>query len=79
MFLMVGAIEDRAIIENGVPVAARVLPVRVSFDERIEDGLTCQKAIEVFEKMVLDPERYLGCLEEDGSDIHPIWPQTIGD
>ena len=77
LFLMVGAVEDRVVIENGVPVAARVLPIRVSFDERIEDGLTCQKGIELFEQMVLDPERYLGCLEEDGSDVHPIWPQSM--
>ena len=73
-FLMVGAVEDRAIIENGVPVSARILPIRVSFDERIEDGLSCMKGIEFFETMALNPERYLGCLEDDGSDVHPMWP-----
>jgi hypothetical protein len=77
LFVMVGAIEDRAVIENGVPVAARVLPLRVSFDERVEDGLSCAKGTAIFEKVLLDPERYLGCLEEDGSDVHAIWPQSI--
>jgi pyruvate/2-oxoglutarate dehydrogenase complex dihydrolipoamide acyltransferase (E2) component len=76
-FLMVGQIEDRAVIENGVPVAARVLPMKVTFDERVEDGLTAGIGIRAFNAVLGNPERTLGGLAEDGSDRHPIWPQEL--
>ena len=58
-------------------MAARVLPVKAAFDERVEDGLTARHGIDLFVKALEDPERYFGCLAEDGSDDHPVWPQAI--
>lgn len=49
IFAVVGRAEPR---DDG----RTVLPVRYSFDERIEDGLYCTKALELLKAMVEDPE-----------------------
>lgn len=51
IFVVVGRAEPR---DDG----RTVLPVRYSFDERIEDGLYCAKALELLKAMVEDPEAH---------------------
>lgn len=42
------------------PVVKEVLEVRWSFDERINDGFYCAKALRVYQRIVEDPERLIG-------------------
>ena len=66
LFLMFGKVEEKVIVEDGAMTPARVLPVRFSFDERIEDGLTAQGGIDVLLSVLEDPEQWLG--SPDGDD-----------
>ncbi len=74
-FLMVGRVEDRVVVEDGAPVVRRILPVRITFDERIDDGLAGSHGIAAFKRVLEDPARYLGCTAADGSDDRPMWPR----
>jgi len=60
LFLMLGKIEDRAMVEDGEVVARKVLHVRFSFDERVDDGLNAGRGIDAFRTVLEDPNRYLG-------------------
>ena len=71
-FMVLGTVEDRPVVENGEVVVAKYLPVKVAFDERIEDGLTGRKAMWAVKSVLEDPESALGCLEDDGSDAFPM-------
>tara|TARA_Y100001968_G_scaffold325010_1_gene365515 strand:+ start:189 stop:1061 length:873 start_codon:yes stop_codon:yes gene_type:complete len=60
LFLMVGQVEERVVAENGEVGVQKVLPMRVAFDERIEDGLTAKNGIENFVEIIESPEAHLG-------------------
>ncbi|MDP6943653.1 MAG: 2-oxo acid dehydrogenase subunit E2 [Myxococcota bacterium] len=60
LFLMLGQIQERAMVEDGQVVARKVLHVRFSFDERIDDGLNAGKGIDTYRTVLEDPHRYLG-------------------
>ena len=77
-FVMVGQIEERAVVVDGQVVARRFIPLRFTYDERVDDGLTGSKGIETLARVLTEPERYLGCLAEDGSDTRPLWPREKG-
>lgn len=68
VFVMLGQIEERALVEDGEVVVRRVLPIRYAFDERIDDGLNARLGIDLIKTVLEDPFTYLGCLAEDGSD-----------
>lgn len=68
VFMMVGKIEERALVEDGKVVVAKVLPLRYSYDERIEDGLNARYGMDAVRETLEHPDRHLGCLAEDGSD-----------
>lgn len=74
LFVMVGKVEERVIAVDGRPQVARVLPLRFSYDERIEDGLNANYGIESVVRVLEDPQRWLGCVRADGSDRRPMWP-----
>jgi hypothetical protein len=74
LFLMVGKVEERVIVEDGEPTVARVLPLRFSYDERISDGLDANYGIEAIARRLEDPYGWFGCLADDGSDALPIHP-----
>jgi hypothetical protein len=74
LFLMFGQIEERAVVENGEVKVGKVLHIRFSYDERIADGLTAKDGIESVARVLQDPERWLGCLDDNGSDARPMWP-----
>ncbi len=74
LFLMTGKVEERALVEDGKVVVRRVLPVRFSFDERIDDGLTARDGVRSFVRVLEDPDTWLGHPTEDGGWSRPIWP-----
>jgi hypothetical protein len=72
VFLMVGKVEERALVEEGKLVIGKVLPLRYSYDERIEDGLNARHGMEAVRAALEDPFTWLGCVAEDGSDARPL-------
>lgn len=72
LFMMVGKLEDRAVVRDGQIVIEKTLPIRYSYDERIDDGLTARFGIDGVNEVLSDPFKYLGCLKEDGSDCPPL-------
>ena len=62
---MLGRVKDRVVIEDGVPVTRQFIPLRITFDERVDDGLTAQAGAETFGRIMRDPDRYLGSLDPD--------------
>lgn len=72
LFMMVGKIEERAVVRNGQIVIEKTLPIRYSYDERIDDGLTARHGIDGVNDILNDPFKYLGCVAEDGSDCPPL-------
>ena len=71
-FMMVGKVEDRAVVEDGKIVPRRVLPIRFSYDERIDDGLSARQAMDKMAAILSDPAKFLGCVADDGSDKKPM-------
>lgn len=67
LFIMIGQVEERVVSRDGVPVVRRVLPVRFTYDERIEDGLNARFGIDRFVRILEDPARYLAA--------GPLWPR----
>jgi hypothetical protein len=74
LFIMLGQVEDRAVVEDGRVVAAKVLPVRFTYEERIDDGLNARFGIEALVRVLEDPERWLGGMD-DASDF-ALWPRA---
>jgi len=72
LFMMVGKIEERPFVEDGQVVIRRVIPIRWTYDERIDDGLTSSYGIAAVNRALEDPFTYLGCLDEKGSDARPL-------
>ena len=56
LFLMVGKIEDKPVVCNNTIQIRQILPIRVAFDERINDGLTANKAIQDLKFILENPD-----------------------
>lgn len=72
LFLMGGKIEERAMVHDGEIVAEKILHLRATYDERIDDGMTAGYGINVVRHTLENPFEYLGCLREDGSDARAL-------
>lgn len=72
LFLMVGKIEEKPVVENGEIVIRKMLHLRYSYDERIDDGLNARFGIDSVARVLAEPKKYLGCVAEDGSDRRPF-------
>ena len=59
LFLMVGQVEERVVAHNGEITTEEVLPMRIAFDERIEDGLTAKQGIDQFVAILESPQDIL--------------------
>jgi len=59
LFLMIGQVEERAVVENGEICVRKVLPMRIAYDERIEDGLTAKRGIDDFVELIESPNEHL--------------------
>jgi hypothetical protein len=56
LFVTVGAIAERPMVVNGKVEARPSLQIRYSYDERVEDGLYCSKALKLVEGWLTHPE-----------------------
>ncbi|MFT7624907.1 MAG: hypothetical protein ACI9WU_004098 [Myxococcota bacterium] len=59
LFLMVGKTEERAVVRDGEIVVRRILPLRWSYDERIDDGLSTSYGMAAVKRVLEDPETWL--------------------
>ena len=60
LFLMVGRIEERPMVRDGVVVAENIMHIRWSYDERIDDGLSSNYGMATFRKALEDPAAFFG-------------------
>lgn len=72
LFIMAGKTEQKPVVIDGKVEIKEVLPLRITYDERIDDGLTANDGLKAVQAALEDPYRYLGCLKEDGSDTFPL-------
>jgi hypothetical protein len=72
LFLMVGQIREKPVVEDGEVVVKKLMHLRFSYDERVDDGLNAGHGIRTFKEVLEDPYTGLGCLEDDGSDAWPL-------
>ncbi len=77
IFLMVGKINDVPKLENGEMVWTKEMVIRVSYDERVNDGLSAFRGIESIKRVLENPFEELGCLEDDGSDAQPLVGRSL--
>jgi hypothetical protein len=69
LFMMVGMIEEKPWVVDDEVVPRKILHIRYSFDERVDDGLTARHGIDTAHRVLSNPFEELGCLEDDGSDV----------
>ena len=59
LLLAVGAASDMPVAENGQVVVKRMLPIGVTFDHRLIDGVHAAQMAGEFKKCFAEPEKYL--------------------
>jgi hypothetical protein len=64
LFMMVGKIEEKPWIVDGKVVPEKILHIRWSYDERIDDGLTSKYGLESVRFILEDPVKHFGSLED---------------
>lgn len=72
LFMMVGQLEKRPLVVDDQVVVTPVIPIRWSYDERIDDGLNARFGIESVNRALETPFETFGCVKSDGSDVHPL-------
>ena len=75
IFLMLGEVEERPMVVDGRVEAIPVLPLRFTYDERIDDGLNARFGMKSVVRVLSDPARWLGCLDADEAQHPPLWPR----
>ena len=68
LFMMVGRIEEKPWVVDGEVVPRKILHIRWTYDERVDDGLSARFGMDAVRRVLENPFEELGCLEEDGSD-----------
>lgn len=63
LFMMVGKIEERAMVEDGKVVVRKMLPMRWTYDERIDDGLTSKYGMLSARTALENPDEGFGPIE----------------
>ncbi len=58
-FAMMGQVREQVVVREGVPQVRKIMTMRYSFDERIDDALACAYGLEAFKTMMEDPETAL--------------------
>ena len=79
LFAMVGKIEQVPMVVDDEVKVRPQLHLRFSFDERIDHGLGARHGMDAIKRVLSDPQRFLGCTAEDGSDCKPMWPNLEWD
>ena len=59
IFITAGQIQDVAQAKDGIVESQKVLPLRITYDERIDDGLTAKGAIDRLVEILENPQTYL--------------------
>lgn len=59
VFVAAGAVEPRAVVRDGAVVPRDILPLRWSYDERIDDGLTARHGLDAVVRCLEAPEQWL--------------------
>ncbi len=72
LFLMAGKIDHVAVADGSTARSRRMLHIRFTYDERIDDGLNARFGIESVRRVLANPARYFGCIRDDGSDAFPL-------
>lgn len=57
IFCVIGQSREEPVVRDGKVVVGRVAHLRWSYDERVEDGLYAQAALEQMRELIEDPER----------------------
>lgn len=68
LFVVAGKIAPMPAVEAGAVVVREILPLRISFDERIDDGINANDTLLAAQRVLENPFTRLGCLRADGSD-----------
>lgn len=63
IFLMIGKVEDRAVRDGDGTKWVKSMRIRVTFDERINDGLSAFRGVESIKRVLEDPYAELGPIE----------------
>lgn len=77
LFLMVGKVEEKPVVIDGEITIQKVLHIRYSYDERIDDGLNARFGIDSVKNALEHPFEYLGCLSDGGEDHRPFLPESL--
>ncbi|HEY3803986.1 MAG TPA: 2-oxo acid dehydrogenase subunit E2 [Kofleriaceae bacterium] len=68
-FSVIGPVKKMPVIgRDGQPTSRDTVSLRWTFDERINDGFYCATALRVHQRIVEDPERYIGGVEVPKQD-----------
>ena len=51
LFVMVGAMEERVCVKDGKMSHQKILPIRLSYDDRVEDGLTAGNVLKMWSQL----------------------------
>jgi len=77
VFLMMGKIEDQPCVgADGELEVGKVLHIRISYDERVDDGMTAGAGMRTIQQILAEPRKWLGGLEADGTVDVPMWPRA---
>lgn len=57
IFVVIGRVQEQTVLtSDGAPMTRRVATLRFTFDERIEDGLYCARALELLKQRLEQPD-----------------------
>ncbi len=59
LFLNIGVIEDRPVVEEEKIVARKILPIKITLDERVVDGFYYARGLAYFREQLENPEKLL--------------------
>lgn len=59
LFVTIGQVAEAPVIEDGRVVARPQLTIRYTFDERVEDGLYCARALQLVKQRIEDPAAHV--------------------
>ncbi len=66
LFLGVGQVREAAVVVDGEVVVRRLLPLRWTFDERVEDGLSARQALDVVTDLLRSPRQLMAPEQQNG-------------
>jgi hypothetical protein len=77
LFLVVGRVEEKPWIIDGKVVPRKMIPLRFTFEERIDDGMNAQLGIDTAVHVLEHPFERLGCTAVDGSDTFRLIEKSV--